>query len=680
MKKYYFFFFLIILFSCHHGYGQEYNYSVKLKLKPQTDKSYLATEDAQMKSLTSKHGVTIRQTMPSGPRSTPELLSYYTLTGPSSMSKESKESFIKDFLATGKFEDEVFEYGISHTNYCTNPVSVNDPDFKNSHGWALKMIQAPCAWSITTGNQNVLIGIADTDFRTTHEDFQNKFASVNGVVSGGHHHGTMVSSVAAAATNNGNGIAGIGYNSRIAAHRINHWINANGDASANGTDIEAAILNLFQMGVPIINVSWSMTGLTIQQAEQITQGGTTLVLAGGNNNLSAYHSLIATVPGVIVVSSVNSNNMHGPTGHARNQWIDICAPGWGIRVAGGNSNSHYVTENGTSVAAPFVSGTIALMLSVAPWLTPAEIENTLKSTANPIADASSFPGQLGAGRLNTYEAVYSVTPRITGPDVVCPGSTATYTLNNAPNLPVTWTGSKMTPQNNTPETSKTFTASLLSGNGWVKAWVTVNGMQVEIANKTIQVGTPTGSISAPYDLTCNCQVSQIYVNSSYKFYAENIPAGLSPNDIEWELILPPPYNSRIPMYAGYSPTISFDNSGSHTLRMRWRGPCGFSSYAVKPLDLINIYPSMVVAYPNPASDILNIEIDSEALKQSNINAKDVTFDIRLYNRLGNLLRQANTQGNTVQFNVLNLPDGIYYLHIYDEVNSMPKIQQIIVKH
>jgi len=89
---------------------------VKLKLKPQADESYLPTEDPEIMALLSKHGVSMNQTMPPGPRSTPELMSYYTLTGPCSMSKESRENCIAAFLATGKFEDEVFEYGISHTS------------------------------------------------------------------------------------------------------------------------------------------------------------------------------------------------------------------------------------------------------------------------------------------------------------------------------------------------------------------------------------------------------------------------------------------------------------------------------------------------------------------------------------------------------------------------------------
>lgn len=51
----------------------------------------------------------------------------------------------------------------------------------------------------------------------------------------------------------------------------------------------------------------------------MTQNGTTLVLSGGNTPNATNHSDIADIPGVIVVSSVNRQNMHGPTGHAHNE-------------------------------------------------------------------------------------------------------------------------------------------------------------------------------------------------------------------------------------------------------------------------------------------------------------------------------------------------------------------------
>ena len=68
------------------------------------------------------------------------------------------------------------------------------------------------------------------------------------------------------------------------------------------------------------------------------------------------------------------------------------------------SGNTYSTGSGTSFAAPFVSGVVALMRSINSNLSPTEVEFIIKATADPIADASQFPGQLGAGRINAFEA------------------------------------------------------------------------------------------------------------------------------------------------------------------------------------------------------------------------------------------------------------------------------------
>jgi len=100
---------LIVLCTFFTGYGQELDYAIKLKLKPQTDKNYLATRDAEIIRLASKHAATITQSW-FIPNSPPELYLYYDLRLKGSTSKESRASFIKDFLATGKFESDVYEY------------------------------------------------------------------------------------------------------------------------------------------------------------------------------------------------------------------------------------------------------------------------------------------------------------------------------------------------------------------------------------------------------------------------------------------------------------------------------------------------------------------------------------------------------------------------------------------
>jgi len=84
-------------------------------------------------------------------------------------------------------------------------------------------------------------------------------------------------------------------------------------------------------------------------------------------------------------------------------------------------------------------------------------------------------------------------------------------------------------------------------------------------------------------------------------------------------------------------------------------------------------------YPNPASDNLMIDFDPEHVEQVRSNRQNINYEFRLYNNQGNLLRQAKTKSDNVQFNVSNLPYGIYYLHIYDGINSTPEIQQIIIE-
>ena len=99
-------------------------------------------------------------------------------------------------------------------------------------------------------------------------------------------------------------------------------------------------------------------------------------------------------------------------------------------------------------------------------------------------------------------------------------------------------------------------------------------------------------------------------------------------------------------------------------------------------------PSSV--YPNPVSDILNVEIDRQIVLEAQKSGQnttgarrsnlDPTFDIRLYDMIGNQLRQTTTKGGKVQFNVSNLANGFYFLHIYDGINDKPEVRSIIVKH
>jgi len=82
---------------------------------------------------------------------------------------------------------------------------------------------------------------------------------------------------------------------------------------------------------------------------------------------------------------------------------------------------------------------------------------------------------------------------------------------------------------------------------------------------------------------------------------------------------------------------------------------------------------------NPVSDILTVELNPQV--SSAIGATNVpVYDVRLFDGQGNLLRQRKANGGTVQFNVSALPNGFYYLHIYDGVSDEPEKWQIVVEH
>jgi serine protease AprX len=93
----------------------------------------------------------------------------------------------------------------------------------------------------------------------------------------------------------------------------------------------------------------------------------------------------------------------GPTKDKRVK-PDICGPGVYIMAAKAGTRNEYTMKSGTSMAAPFVAGTAALMLDAKPALTPADIKSDLMSTAQDWGP-SGADIDYGAGREQGYDAV-----------------------------------------------------------------------------------------------------------------------------------------------------------------------------------------------------------------------------------------------------------------------------------
>ena len=139
------------------------------------------------------------------------------------------------------------QYQYHYVPGCAIPVAINDSLYVNrpSSRHALDMLDARCAWTITKGNSNIIVGVVDTEFKTTHEDLVGTFAGISGPQIDTRYHGTSVSSNVATGTNNNIGIAGIGYNTRVRGYHVNSSTVWGGISRAY--DIDGIKIRLFRL-------------------------------------------------------------------------------------------------------------------------------------------------------------------------------------------------------------------------------------------------------------------------------------------------------------------------------------------------------------------------------------------------------------------------------------------------
>ena len=182
----------------------------------------------------------------------------------------------------------------------------------------------------------------------------------------------------------------------------------------------------------VINVSIGGSGAcssTYQSAiNTAISKGSVVVVSAGNDSSPASESQPGNCTGVITVGSTASDawqasySNYGPL-------VEISAPGGEISWDGGvlstlNAGTtvpgahNYAFYQGTSMAAPHVSGVISLMLARNPYLTPTEILNILKATATKFPNSSNCFGttDCGAGIVNAFAAL-NATPKRTFADV-----------------------------------------------------------------------------------------------------------------------------------------------------------------------------------------------------------------------------------------------------------------------
>ena len=292
----------------------------------------------------------------------------------------------------------------------------NDPWFGGLNSWSLVKINGPQAWAINTGNSSVVIAILDTGVDGTHPDLAAKMVAGRNIydnnvdTSDVHGHGTAVAGQAAASSNNSIGVASVAWGCSIMPVRIS-------DMSGNATlsSIASGLTWAADHGARVANVSYKATGSsTVSSAARYFQGkGGVVSVAAGNDG--AFNSG-QDDPYILTVGATDSADaLFVWSGRGNNQ--DLVAPGTVATTVRGGA---YGVGTGTSAAAPQVAGAAALVLSVNPNLTPGQVQNILKESADDLG-AAGWDSIYGAGRINLAGAL-SRTPTGNGTTDVAPPS------------------------------------------------------------------------------------------------------------------------------------------------------------------------------------------------------------------------------------------------------------------
>ncbi|MFC0345321.1 S8 family peptidase [Epilithonimonas hispanica] len=383
----------------------------------------------------------------------PNMPQWYILAVSAGNSNASLE-MCNQFYETGLFEavdpafmlrfsndDEVDIEEVSNKAPIVNGIICsNDSNFNLL--WGLKNTTNPeidinaCeAWWISQG-KNISVAVVDQGIYLPHLDLSPNIGSAGydaksgndgSVYIAGNTHGTKVAGVISAVRNNNRQIVGVAPKSTIIP--ISHDFKKDENEAIVNSTFSAQLASGISWAwnsenADIINNSWySNSGWLDSQLleESITNAidygrdgkGCVIVFSAGNNNSNVLY------PGsfddrIVTVGAIGNNGIKADFSSFGSK-LDVVAPGKNIWSTSPNQNIS--EDQGTSFAAPYVSGLAALILSVNPCLTGQQVRDIIEQTSqktrtdlysydnNPNRSNGTWNNQMGYGLIDAYAAV-----------------------------------------------------------------------------------------------------------------------------------------------------------------------------------------------------------------------------------------------------------------------------------
>ncbi len=364
-----------------------------------------------------------------------------------------KDKRVMASLAKTLLKEKVVEF-VEPNFQVEQAYTPKDPKYSNQ--WYLKTINAPMAWDVTRGSGNIVVAVVDNGVETTHPDLKGKFTKTyNAVTKGTTYtpgaHATHVAGVIAA-TMNSTGIAGIAPNVKIMPINVFQGDYADTYAVARG------IIYAADNGANLINLSlgsYSYSYLLDYSISYASSKGAVLIAAAGNDDTS-YPTYPAALSNVLAVSATDKSDVITDFSNYGN-YIDLAAPGKDIYST--VTKSSYSNMSGTSMAAPVITGTAALILSKNPYLTPSQVEGILKKSVKDLG-SKGWDSYYGFGRIDTNKALSNTAQPISNITT----SSKTFTMKGNNSLSVSFTTSGTSTVSVTVQDAKGKTVRKLVSN------------------------------------------------------------------------------------------------------------------------------------------------------------------------------------------------------------------------
>jgi subtilisin family serine protease len=312
-------------------------------------------------------------------------------------------------------------------------------DARYSELYAMPNIGAPQAWDTARGS-GVVVAVVDTGVDYNHPDIANNVWINPGEIAGngidddhdgrvddwrgwdfigqfasqptedndpmdGYGHGTHVAGTIAATGDNAIGVVGVAFGAKVMMLK-----GFDDSAISSDSSLANAVVYAADHGADVINASWGGLGTsqTIQNAVDYAHSlGAVFVAAAGNDNIDASNFYPANFPNAIAVAAVDRFDQKASFSNYGNK-IDVAAPGMEI-LSLEKGTGGYITQQGTSMAAPHVSGVAALVVGLHPTFSNEQIRQVLRSSAVDLGNVGKDKF-FGYGRVSASGAALAPAP------------------------------------------------------------------------------------------------------------------------------------------------------------------------------------------------------------------------------------------------------------------------------